>query len=42
MLKYKMSPEKVVLREAKEMKEAWDDFINRKNKIQKEFQKAMK
>lgn len=42
MLKYNISPENLTLREAKEKNEAWDDFIKRKNKIEKEFKKALK
>jgi len=42
MLKYKISPEKAALVESKEMLETWDKFLDRKNKIQKEFQKALK
>ncbi len=41
-MKYNISPENLTLREAKEKNEAWNDFIARKNKIKKEFQKALK
>lgn len=41
MLKYKVGPENLTLREAKERDEAWKDFIKRKNAIQKHFQEEL-